>query len=88
MKKGYDIIYGGWLESGKWIGEFDFLEINKNLKSNFGNFSYEIIDTKNRTKIKTDDIYQCSIYNDLLEKAQGVLPENFYILLKNNKKKK
>ena len=88
MKSGYEVIYGGWLESGKWAGEFDFLEINKNLKSTLGNYSYEVIDTKNSSKIKSDHIYQTGVYCDLLKEAQGVLPENFYILLKNKKKEK
>ena len=29
LKQGYELIYGGWLESGKWSGELDFLEIIK-----------------------------------------------------------
>ena len=33
LKEGYELIYGGWLESGNWSGEFDFLEINKEHKS-------------------------------------------------------
>ena len=78
MKSGYEVIYGGWFESGKWAGEFDFLEINKNLKSTLGNYSYEVIDTKNSSKIKSDHIYQTGVYCDLLKEAQGVLPENFY----------
>jgi len=40
LKQGYELIYGGWLESGKWSGELDFLEINKDLKSNLGNWSW------------------------------------------------
>ena len=31
LKEGYELIYGGWLQSRDWVGEFDFLEIN-NLK--------------------------------------------------------
>ena len=42
----------GWLESGKWSGELDFLEINKDLKSNLGNWSYEVTDTKNSASVK------------------------------------
>ena len=30
MKKGYEVIYGGYLERDKWRGEFDFLIINHN----------------------------------------------------------
>ena len=47
MKEGWEVIHGGYLKRDKWRGEFDFLIINKNLKSKFGNYSYEVIDTKN-----------------------------------------
>ena len=87
LKEGYELIYGGWLESGNWSGEFDFLEINKEQKSKLGNYSYEITDTKNSSKIKGDHIYQLGIYLDLLKDAQGTLPSKFYILLKDKVKR-
>ena len=87
LNEGYELIYGGWLESGNWSGEFDFLEINKEHKSKLGNYSYEITDTKNSSKIKGDHIYQLGIYLDLLKDAQGTLPIKFYILLKDKVKK-
>jgi len=87
LNEGYELIYGGWLESGNWSGEFDFLEINKEQKSKLGNYSYEITDTKNSSKIKGDHIYQLGIYLDLLKDAQGTLPIKFYILLKDKVKK-
>ncbi len=86
LKNGYELVYGGWLASGNWRGELDFLEINKTVKSNLGNWSYEIIDTKNSSKVKKDHIYQISLYSFLLKEAQGILPKNFYILLKDKKK--
>ena len=86
LKEGYELIYGGWLESGDWSGELDFLEIKKNTNSNFGNWSYEVIDTKNSLNVKGDHIYQVSLYSFLLKEVQGALPENFYILLKDKSK--
>jgi len=83
LKEGYELIYGGWLKSGEWSGELDFLEINKNQKSELGSWSYEITDTKHSAKIKGDHIYQLGVYLLLLEEIQGILPENFYILLKD-----
>ena len=44
-----------------------FGEINKTIKSNFGDWSYEIIDTKNTSKVKKDHIYQIN-HNFLLLK--------------------
>jgi len=86
LTKGYELIYGGWLETDNFRGELDFLEINNNIKSNLGDWSYEIIDAKNSAKVKGDHIYQLSLYSFLLEKAQGIFPKNFYVLLKDKSK--
>ena len=86
LNNGYELIYGGWLQSGKWSGEIDFLEINTKKKSNLGNWSYEVIDTKYSSRVKSDHIYQVSLYSFLINEAQGFLPENFYILLKDKSK--
>ena len=58
MEKGYEIIHGGYLKKDKWVGEFDFLEISKTHKSKFGNYSYQVIDTKNSNRPKPDHIIQ------------------------------
>ena len=83
MKDGCEIIHGGYLERDKWRGEFDFLVINRKLKSNLGEYSYEVIDTKNSNKPKPDHIIQLGMYTYMLEEAQGVLPKRFTIILKN-----
>ena len=83
MKEGWEIIHGGWLKKDKWTGEFDFLIINKELKSKFGDYSYEVIDTKYSNKPKPDHIIQLGMYTYMLENTQGVLPKRFTIVLKN-----
>ncbi len=83
MKEGWEVIHGGYLKRDKWRGEFDFLIINKNLKSKFGNYSYEVIDTKNSNKPKPDHIIQLGMYTYMLEGTQGVLPKKFTIVLKD-----
>src|SRR6056300_1058640 len=83
MKEGWEVIHGGYLKRDKWIGEFDFLIINKDLKSKFGDYSYEVIDTKNSNKPKPDHIIQLGMYTYMLEETQGVLPKRFKIALKN-----
>ena len=83
MKEGFEIIYGGWLKRDKWIGEFDFLIINKDQKSKFGNYSYEVIDTKHSNNPKSDHAIQLSTYTFMLEETQEVLPKKFTIILKN-----
>ena len=86
LKGGYELIYGGWLASENYIGECDFLEINKHVNSDLGSWSYEVTDTKNSSKVKKEHIYQVCLYSYLLKQAQGTLPQNFYILLKDKKK--
>ena len=86
MKEGYEVIRGGYLIDEKWRGEFDFLEINRKIKSTLGNYSYEVSDTKNTSKVKSDHIFQVVIYDNLLEKIQGVKSKNFHIILKEMKK--
>jgi uncharacterized protein len=88
MKEEYDVIRGGYFIDNKWKGEFDFLEINRNIKSKLGNYSYEVLDTKNTTKVKPDHIFQVAIYSELLEKVQGIQSKNFYIVLKQMKKER
>src|SRR6056300_1435848 len=83
MKEGWEVIHGGYLKRDKWIGEFDFLIINKDLKSKFGDYSYEVIDTKNSNKPKPDHIIQLGMYTYMLEHTQGVLPKRFTIVLKD-----
>ena len=83
MQEGYEVIYGGYLERDKWRGEFDFLIINHNKPSKFGDYSYEVIDTKHTTKPKPDHIIQLGMYTYMLEETQGVLPQKFNIVLKD-----
>ncbi len=83
MKEGFDIIFGGCLKRDKWSGEFDFLIINKDQESRFGDYSYEVIDTKYSNKPKPDHIIQLGSYTFMLEATQGVLPKKFIIVLKN-----
>ena len=86
MKAGFDIIRGGYLKDDKWSGEFDFLQKSEKYKSNLGEYSYEVIDTKNTSGVKTDHIIQVGLYSYLLAKIQGLTPKSFFILLKDLKK--
>ena len=53
------------------------------MKSKFGNYSYEVIYTKNSNKPKPDHIIQLGMYTYMLEGTQGVLPKKFTIVLKD-----
>ena len=86
LKEGYEVIHGGYLARDKWLGEFDFLVINRDIHSNFGDYGYEVIDTKNSKKPKSTHIIQLGMYTYMLEGIQGTLPSRFTIVLKDMKK--
>ena len=48
----------------------ELLIILKNLKSKFGDYSYEVIDTKNTSRVKVDHVIQVGMYTYLLEQIQ------------------
>ena len=86
LKEGHEVIYGGYLKRDKWLGEFDFLVINHDMQSNFGDYGYEVVDTKNSKKPKSTHIIQLGMYTYMLEGIQGKLPSRFTIVLKDMKK--
>ena len=86
LKEGHEVIHGGYLKRDKWLGEFDFLVINHDMQSNFGDYGYEVIDTKNSKKPKSTHIIQLGMYTYMLEGIQGTLPSRFTIVLKDMKK--
>ena len=76
MKEGFEVIHGGWLKRDKWSGEFDFLIINKDQKSKFGDYSYEVIDTKYSNKPKPDHIIQLGSYTFMLRQLKEFYRKN------------
>jgi uncharacterized protein len=78
MQNGADIIYQARLESGVWNGWADFL-IKVEKPSDLGNWSYEVLDTKLSKETKTGAILQISLYSEILEKIQGIMPEYMHI---------
>ena len=83
MKKGFDVIRGGWLNRDDWRGEIDFLIKNNEINSNLGNYSYDVIDAKNSIKQKPEHIIQLCIYAFMLEGIQGSLPSKLNVALKD-----
>lgn len=78
MYQGVDYIYQARLSNEKWQGWADFL-IKVDTPSNLGNWSYEVIDTKLSTQTRAGTILQISLYSEIIEEIQGVLPENMYV---------
>jgi uncharacterized protein len=78
MQKGVDIIYQARLELDVWNGWADFL-IKVDKPGKFGNWSYEVMDTKLSKETRAGAILQISLYSEMLEQLQGCRPEYMYI---------
>jgi predicted RecB family nuclease len=80
MKKGADVIVQGRLEHNQWMGLSDILIKVPSKPSKFGNWSYEVQDTKLAQHTKAATIIQLCLYSDLLTTLQGVAPEEMYVV--------
>lgn len=80
MQAGADVVYQAVLFDGQWVGRPDFLR-RVDRPSNFGSWSYEIIDTKLARHAKAGAILQVMLYAELLQSAQGMLPEYVFLAL-------
>ena len=79
IANGTDVIIQAALKHGRWAGRADILRrIEK--PSDLGAWSYEIIDTKLARETKAGSVLQLCLYTDLLEKVQGIAPENVYVV--------
>ena len=85
MESGAEIIFQAAFMHENLIGYADFL-IKKNTPSIFGDYSYEVIDTKSSLKQRAKFILQLCFYNELLSKTQGVDPINTYLIMGDNSK--
>jgi len=79
IQKGYDLIYHAYLIDDNLRGEADFL-IKCNTKSDLGDYSYEVYDTKITRNLKPRHVTQITAYSDMLGKIQKVLPEKMYLI--------
>lgn len=75
MRKGAQVIVQGALAHKGWIGRADILCRVDGVKSAFGEWSYEVIDTKLARETKAGAVLQLCLYSDLLAEAQGLAPE-------------
>ncbi|MDX2505739.1 MAG: TM0106 family RecB-like putative nuclease [Gammaproteobacteria bacterium] len=79
MKKGSAVIVQGALSYDGWVGRTDIL-YRVEAPSDFGDWSYEVYDTKLARETKAGTILQLCLYSDLLTMAQGVQPEYMYVV--------
>jgi uncharacterized protein len=79
MKKGVDIIYQARLEMDAWNGWADFLIKKVGKTGKFGNWYYEVMDTKLAKETRAGAILQISLYSEMLEQLQGCKPKYMHI---------
>lgn len=78
MKQGKNI-YHGVLMDQHWVGMPDLLEARPG-KSNFGDHYYVVYDIKNAHEIRDEYKFTLAFYSLILERLQGVLPKEAYII--------
>ncbi len=80
MQTGQEIIVQGYLAHGQFAGFVDFL-VRVPGSSRFGDYEYEVWDTKLSKKLKPYFAIQLCCYSEMLETIQGVCPKNFAVVL-------
>jgi uncharacterized protein len=78
MAAGADIIYQARLEHDTWNGWADFL-VRVDKPGRFGNWSYEVMDTKLSRQTKAGAILQICLYSEILNELQDRMPEYMHI---------
>lgn len=80
MREGIDVIVQGKLAHEHWEGFPDIL-IKVSGISKFGDWSYEVQDTKLSRSTRTATIIQLCFYTDLLERTQEATPKCFHVVM-------
>jgi predicted RecB family nuclease len=79
MREGADIVYQAPLVGAGYSGIADFLVKVPN-SSEFGPWSYEVLDAKLSAETKARTVLQLCLYSELVGVAQGRVPEHFQVL--------
>lgn len=87
MSAGKDVIVQGCLTKGNFTGHSDFL-VRVDGTSNFGNYHYEVWDTKLASKVKPSFLVQLCCYAEMLETVQGFKPEYLTVALGTGEKQR
>jgi predicted RecB family nuclease len=79
MQEGIDVLVQAQLDHDNWMGFADIL-LKVPGTSKFGNWSYEVQDTKLSQNTRAATILQLCMYSELLSIAQGSAPEKMYVV--------
>ncbi len=80
MVEGIDVITQATLVKENWLGNADIL-LRVEGKSKFGNWSYEVQDTKLSLNTRAATVLQLCVYTDLLTHLQGSKPGRMYVVM-------
>ena len=80
MRAGQEVITQGYLSLGQFGGLTDYL-VRVPGASNFGDYHYEVWDTKLSKKLKPYFAVQLCCYIEMLEAIQGVRPKQMVVVL-------
>jgi len=75
MRAGFDVVYQGTFFDGMWRGHADFLEKRPGRPSRFGDWAYDLADTKLARRLKVAALLQMATYAERLTELQGTPPE-------------
>ncbi len=82
MQAGAEVIYQGTFFDGRFRGHSDFLERVDGRRSDFGDWAYEVSDTKLARSAKPYFLIQLCFYSELLRAVQGgEPPERIHVVL-------
>jgi predicted RecB family nuclease len=85
MASGADVIYQATFFDGRWLGYADFLlrvEATTDAEASvWGDWHYEVADTKLARHVKAGAVLQICSYVDQLERLQRVLPKRLLVVL-------
>lgn len=80
MSDGVPLIFQAQFFDGTWQGRADFLR-RTSTRSKFGDWSYEVLDTKLARQVKPTVVHQLSLYNRLLTAVQEFEQPYAYVVL-------
>ena len=79
MGQGADVLVQATLQDGQWMGYADIL-LKVSGESIFGNWCYEVQDTKLAQNTRAATILQLCLYSDLLATLQGSAPSKMHVV--------
>lgn len=79
MRAGADVIVQGAFLNNSWGGRADVL-LRVEHRSDLGDWSYEVVDTKLARRTKGATILQLCVYSELVAAAQGRMPESMHVI--------